>query len=443
MSPTDLPQQAYAAALAGLPGMGPSRLTAVLADQPPADAWARVCNGDLPLGPGLAQALGPRATDLLAAWRLTATHQDVAAIWGSLTATNVHVVVRGTPAYPSLLAHDIEPPAVLFHRGPLACITSPRVAIVGTRRSSRTGTGVAFELGRDLTAAGVAVVSGLAAGIDGAAHRGALAALAAADDDGSTARCGAGSGAWTGRLAGHVLAAAGAAGGLLPDDEAPQVAGPAPAPTSPSRAAAGAPPVGVVGSGLDVVYPRSNTDLWQAVGEVGVLLSEAPPGARPERWRFPARNRIIAALADLVVVVESHRRGGSMHTVDEADRRGVDVLAVPGSVRNPAAGGTNDLLAEGRTPVCCADDVLLALGLDTARRRTGAGPPDPRPRPAPDDEAVLEAVGWQPATLDQLVLHTGLDLARLAPAIDRLCDTRWMVRRGGWYERVAVAEQPA
>jgi len=143
------------------------------------------------------------------------------------------------------------------------------------------------------------------------------------------------------------------------------------------------------------------------------------------------------------VVVESHRRGGSMHTVDEADRRGVDVLAVPGSVRNPAAGGTNDLLAEGRTPVCSADDVLLALGLDTARRRTGAGPPDPRPRPAPDDEAVLEAVGWQPATLDQLVLHTGLDLARLAPAIDRLCDTRWMVRRGGWYERVAVVEQPA
>jgi DNA processing protein len=282
--------------------------------------------------------------------------------------------VLGSPAYPSALVGDVEPPAVIFHRGSAAAIAGARVAIVGTRRCSATGAGVAYELGHDLAAAGVAVVSGLASGIDGAAHRGALAA-------------------------------------------------------------GGAPPIGVVGSGLDVVYPPGQTELWRAVATAGVLLSEAPLGARPERWRFPARNRIIAALADLVVVVESHRRGGSLHTVDEADRRGRDVFAVPGSVRNPAASGTNELLAEGRAPVCSVDDLLVALGLAASRRD---GPDDRRPPPDPGDRPVLDAVGWQPSTLDQLVLRTGLELARLAPTLDRLCDAGWVARHGGWYERVAT-----
>ena len=211
---------------------------------------------------------------------------------------------------------------------------------------------MAHELGRELAAAGVAVVSGLAAGIDGAAHRGALAAGAA-------------------------------------------------------------PPVGVVAAGLDVVYPPHQSELWQAVAAAGLLLSEAPPGARPERWRFPARNRIIAALADVVVVVESHARGGSMHTVDEADRRGRDVFAVPGSVRNPAAAGTNALLAEGRAPACSAD--RRAGG---ARPRGGPRPPAPptgaRP-PTRPTASVLDRLGWEPATLDQLVLRTGVDLIRARP----------------------------
>src|SRR5690606_1830480 len=146
--------------------------------------------------------------------------------------------------------------------------------------------------------------------------------------------------------------------------------------------------------------------------------------------RFPARNRIIAALADLVVVVESHRRGGSLHTVDEADRRGRDVFVVPGSVRHPAGAGTNVLLAEGRPPVCSVAALLVALGLG-AGRRSARG--DRRVPPTGGDAAVLEAVGWQPATLDQVALRTGLELARLAPALDRLCETGWLARRGGWY----------
>jgi DNA processing protein len=367
--------EAYAAALAGLPGMGPARLWAVLSHSPPAAAWAHIAAGRPWTDPAIVRALGPRAPDLVGRWREVAAAADVGAVDAALAGAGIAVVVHGGAGYPGLLAHDVEPPAVLFHVGSLDRLSGPRVAVVGTRRCSPTGAGVAFELGRDLAAAGVRVVSGLATGIDGAAHRGVLAAGAA-------------------------------------------------------------PPIGVVGSGLDVVYPARHRDLWQAVGRAGVLLSEAPPGARPERWRFPARNRIIAGLADLVVVVESHRRGGSLHTVDEADRRGIDVLAVPGSVRNPAAAGANDLLAEGRAPVCSATDVLVALGLGPARHRDQA---DPRPAPEPDDQRVLDAVGWQPATLDHVAARSGLALTAVAPALDRLVDTGWVVRSGGWFERAGAA----
>jgi DNA processing protein len=374
-STVGLPPEAHAAALAGLPKMGPARLAAILAAVPPGEAWRRIVAGDGWADRAVRRALGAGARDVLDAWRTAARAVDPGGCWARLVDAGVGVALHGGPGYPAELAGDVEPPAVLFHQGVLAALAGPRVTIVGTRRCSATGAGLAFELGRDLATAGVRVVSGLAAGVDGAAHRGALAA------------CG------------------------------------------------GAPPVGVVGSGLDVIYPARQAPLWRAVTEAGVLLSEAPLGTRPERWRFPARNRILAALGDVVVVVESHRRGGSLHTVDEADRRGVDVLVVPGSVRNPAAAGTNELLAEGRAPVCSVDDVLMALGLHTARRASG---PDRRPPPEATDRPVLDAVGWQPSTLDELALRTGLGLAALAPALERLCEAGWVARTGGWYERVAA-----
>jgi DNA processing protein len=398
--------EAYAAALAALPGMGPARLTAVLAACPPPDAWARILAGARWSDAAVVRALGPRGDEVRAAWRTAAGAIDVAAAPAALAAAGAGVALLGQPGYPEALAGDVQPPPVLFHQGRLALVSGPRVAIVGTRRCSPTGEGIAFELGRDLSAAGVKVVSGLAAGIDGAAHRGALraAALAAAGGDAS------------------------AAGGR-PSGEPAEPGG--------QPASAAAPPIGVVGSGLDVVYPARHRGLWTEVARAGLLLSEAPLGARPERWRFPARNRIIAALADLVVVVESHRRGGSLHTVDEADLRAIDVMAVPGSVRNPAAAGTNELLAEGRAPVCSVDDVMVALGLGSAAAGGRAGPgPDRRPRPDPADQAVLEAIGWQPATLDHVVLRSGLDLARLAPALERLAAAGWVGCRGGWYEQI-------
>ena len=372
-----LPPEAFAAALACLPGMGPARLSAILRTETAARAWGRICGGAPWHDADVLAVLGSRPDALMACWRQSAVGIDPVAVWQAIVDQGIGVAVVGSAAYPPVLAADIEPPGVVFHRGSPDVVAGPRVAVVGTRQCTATGAAIAWELGHDLASAGVAVVSGLASGIDAAGHRGALSA---------------------------------------------------------GRDGDGAPPIGVVGSGLDVVYPRAQAELWRAVPSRGVLLSEAPLGARPERWRFPARNRIIAALADLVVVVESHRTGGSMHTVDEADRRGIDVMAVPGSVRAPASAGTNGLLAEGRAPACSADDVLVALGLGPAGRRSRA---EPRPQPDPADAPVLDAVGWQPATLDQIGVRTGRGLAVLAPALDRLCEAGWLARRGGWYERIA------
>jgi DNA processing protein len=165
------------------------------------------------------------------------------------------------------------------------------------------------------------------------------------------------------------------------------------------------------------------------------MLSQAPVGTRPSAWRFPARNRIIAALSHLVVVVESHAAGGSLLTVKEAADRDVPVMAVPGSVRQPSCEGTNRLIADGCAPVLDATDVLVALGLTAAAR---AGERDARPPPDPRQKVVLEAFDWQPATLEHLVVRTGLRVPDLALALEGLLATGWVMAGGGWYERVAA-----
>src|SRR5947209_7150081 len=202
----------HVAALSSLPGMGPARLRAVLEGQTAEEAWERVRGGGTTGVPD----------HVAARWREAATTVDVDQLWDAHLAAGVRVLQPGADGWPAALVDDPEPPAVLFARGDVTALDGPRVAIIGTRRCSYAGREIARELGRGLADAGVRVVSGLALGIDGAAHTGALAGLA--------------------------------------------------------------PPVGVVGTGLDVVYPRRHVDLWHAVGEAGVLLSEYPLGVWPERW---------------------------------------------------------------------------------------------------------------------------------------------------------------
>lgn len=394
-----LPDGAYAAALASVPGAGPRALRGWLDDKTPPEVWQRLRTGRLDA-------------------RLTAAARaiDPAAVWDVHRREGITVTVRGQAAYPAALAGDAEAPAVLFARGdPTVVDRSPVVAIVGTRTPTRYGLGLAAQLGGELAAAGVVVVSGLALGIDGAAHEGATAV-------------------WEARPAGA------------------------------------APPVAVVAGGLDRPYPRRHALLWRRVAAAGALLSEAPVGTADLAWRFPLRNRIMAALADVVVVVECHATGGSLHTVRAAARRGVPVGAVPGSVRSPASAGTNDLLADGCFVVRDATDVAVALGLarpgapavrpspqrpatealvpgapagdapvPPAPRTppTAGAPPAPRTPPAPDALAgqVLAALDWEPCHLDDVLVRTGLALPAAAAALERLRATGRAQGDGGWWGR--------
>ncbi len=375
-----LPDEAYLAAAAGLPAMGPHRLLTLFQAYGAKGVWRQASSGRVPDLPELDGRLGKDPVSLVRRWAHAAEQVDVGDAWARHLAQGITGAVLGSPHYPAALAHDPEPPAIVFLRGHPAVLDGPRVAVVGTRNCTRVGREVATELGRELAAAGVRVVSGLALGIDGAAHLGALAAAADEPEAG--------------------------------------------------------PPVAVVAGGLDVVYPRRHADLHRQVERAGVLVSEAPLGIRPEPWRFPARNRIIAGLADAVVVVESRISGGSMHTADEAIARGTTLLAVPGSVRSPASAGTNALLAAGATVVCDIDDVLVAIGRGGARRPSpGASAVRSRGSTDPIAQVVLEALGWEPLTFEQLVARTCLDMAPVASQVASLEAAGLLVRSDGWLER--------
>jgi DNA processing protein len=371
-----LPPEAYAAAIAGVDGMTPRRISRLLRRHRPEEAWA-VLRGEV--DDQLLAADLERSEWLRAGVARCATADAPARAWERCVGTGTRVLPLGSAGYPAVLAADRSAPAVLFVRGDLAALERRRAGMVGTRNATEGGRRVAARLGRELSEAGVAVVSGLARGIDGAAHRGALAA------DGA--------------------------------------------------------PIAVVASGPDVPFPREHASLWGSVIERGVLLSEHPPGTAPVATSFPARNRILAALSEVLVVVESRARGGSMITVNEAQLRQIEVLAVPGSLLNRAADGTNGLIAQGAIPVLGSDDVLVALGLD--HRRAGSTAYDSRPPPAGGDRVVLEAMAGDALTVDELMGRTGLALADVALALGRLEAGGWVVRAGGWFEPVPPDEPAA
>jgi DNA processing protein len=366
---TALPEHAYAASLASLAHLTPLRLSALLARMAPSDAWEAVRQGTAFLA-GLPTY--SKSDDPVGALQAQAAKVRPEAVWESCQRTGTTVTLFGTSDYPPALADDPYAPAVLFSRGDLKVIDGRRVAIIGTRRATAVGREMAADLGAELALRGVRVVSGLASGIDGAAHRGVLSV-------------GAG------------------------------------------------PPIGVVGSGLDVVYPRAHKTLWEQVAAKGVLLAEVPPGSLPAAHRFPQRNRVIAALAEVVVVVESHERGGSLLTADQAMSRDRIVMAVPGSPRNDAAKGTNELLRDGCLPVLNTDDVLMQLGLG---RLPFAIEADHRPPPQQRDIDILELIIDRPSSIDELVHLSQRDVRAVAGSLARLEMHGWLVETAGCFERV-------
>jgi DNA processing protein len=263
---------------------------------------------------------------------------------------------RHCDAYPEALRDAADAPWALIGRGESALVERlepfTTVTIVGARRATSYGREVARELGRELATAGMVVVSGLAFGIDSCAHRGAL-------DGGRT--------------------------------------------------------VAVLGCGPDVAYPASHRSLWRRICERGAVISELPPGASPWRWTFPARNRIMAALAGMTVVVEAAVRSGSLITTDLAADLGRDLGAVPGPVNSRASAGPNGLLAGGACVVRDAQDVLDAM-LGPGRR------PVVRAEPVldPSLEVVLAAVEAGALTCDAVAVATGISGPEAASALARL-----------------------
>ena len=214
------------------------------------------------------------------------------------------ILRRSDPLFPPRLRAIFDPPPALYLRGAgdPELLAGRAAAVVGARSCSPYGAQVARTLGRELAGAGLVVVSGLARGVDGEAHRGTLDA-----------------------------------GGLT---------------------------VAVLGCGIDRDYPASNAQLSRRIVEQGLVLSEYEPGVEPAPWRFPARNRIIAGLCEAVVVVEARERSGALITADFALDEGREVFAVPGEITGSLSVGTNALLKLGATPLTSAEDVLDALGIE-------------------------------------------------------------------------------
>jgi DNA processing protein len=213
------------------------------------------------------------------------------------------VIRHGSAEFPPLLAEIPNPPPVLWTRGDRSLFGGPCVAIVGARAATRDGRDIAYQLASDLTRAGIVVVSGLARGIDSAAHIGAL------DAKGRT--------------------------------------------------------IAVLGTGIDRVYPSENKDLHERIAADGLLVTEFPPGAPPDLFHFPQRNRIISGLSKAVVVVEAREKSGSLITARLAGDQGRDVMVIPGQIRTGQNRGGHALLRDGAKLVESAVDILQELGMES------------------------------------------------------------------------------
>jgi DNA processing protein len=341
------------------------RLPAGLLALPDEDLVAAVCRTSR------ARAAAARVTDGF----------DAEAAGAHLAEHDVAATCRHGDRYPTALLALGDPPAALFVAGPLerlAVLAAGRVvAIVGTRRPSAYGLEMAHELGRALAAAGLTVVSGLALGIDAAAHRGAL------EGGGTT--------------------------------------------------------IAVLARGPEAAYPRLNRDVYRRVRAAGVVVAEVPPGTPAFRWSFPARNRIMAALAELTLVVEAGEPSGSLITARFAADLGRTVAAVPGRATAARAAGSNGLLRDGAHVVLEPADVLeLLLGPGYAPVADAAPDPAVPTELAPQLRAVLDAVETGD-DLDAARERTGLPPGELRAALARL-ELLGLVRRDGLgsYERAAT-----
>ncbi|HZD19494.1 MAG TPA: DNA-processing protein DprA [Burkholderiales bacterium] len=290
------------------------------------------------------------------------------------------------PGYPPQLAATTGAPPALFVLGEPAALSLPQLAIVGSRSATAAGRETAFEFAGRLSAAGLAITSGLASGIDAAAHRGALAA------GGST--------------------------------------------------------IAVCGTGLDQVYPAEHAALAGAIAGQGALVSEFSTGTPPLAMNFPRRNRLMSGLARGVLVIEAAARSGSLITARLAGEQGRDVMAVPGSIHNALARGCHRLIKDGAALVESPEDVLATIGfgeLAMASRSATNGPARARKSGSGLDSAeemLLNALGFEPADLDRLVERTGFAAHSVASMLQMLeLEGRIESLAGGRYSRTPPRQE--
>ncbi len=304
-----------------------------------------------------------------------ATRADIAATMARLGELGASLVCFGTEQYPKLLAEIDDPPPLLYVKGEVTRSDELAVAIVGTRRCTAYGETIAEELAASLARRGFTIVSGLAVGIDAAAHRGALSA-----------------------------------GGRT---------------------------IGVMACGIDIDYPKSNAKLRAEMEQSGAAVSEMPLGATPRREVFPQRNRIVSGLALGAIVVEAPVKSGALITADLALDQGREVFAVPGDIKSPSSRGCHALIRDGARLVESAEDVVDGLGIlihAVPERRPAA---QMQADLSGDEQAVLSELSTGPRRLDQLVAASQLPANRVSAAL-MLLEVKQVIKRleGGSYARV-------
>ena len=267
-----------------------------------------------------------------------------------------HIIELGTSDYPPLLAAISDPPEKLYVAGNVDALHMPSLAIVGSRNPSRAGRQNAYEFARHLGAAGLSIVSGLALGIDTAAHEGAL----------------------------H----------------------------------AGAPTVAFLGHGMDSVYPPQNEALAQQILENGALCSEYPLGSPPRKAHFPRRNRLISGLCLGTLVVEAARRSGSLISARLASEQGREIFAIPGSIHNPLSRGCHQLIRQGAKLVENADDIFSELG-PMVEHLKQVSQPEEDPTISADMrdkeyERILEILSYDPSSTDEIAADSGLTIEQVS-----------------------------
>lgn len=279
-----------------------------------------------------------------------------------------HLVTRIDPLYPPLLARIDDAPPVLFVNGDPGCLPAPQIAVIGSRKATRGGLDIAREFAGQLARAGLTVTSGLAAGVDGAAHQAAI------DAGGTT--------------------------------------------------------VAVAGTGPDQVYPARHRDLALRIVDNGAVVTSFAPGVGPRAGNFPARNRIISGMSVGVLVIEAGIRSGTLITARLAGEQGREVFAVPGSIRNPQARGCHRLIRQGARLVETADELLEDIaplvgqlaGELRARLAHSDDAEQACAEPLPDSSAgrLLEALGHDPVSVDQLIERTGMSTREISALLMEL-----------------------